>query len=469
MANYYTVWVDENTTNHKLNAVSLNLRFGELDDQIYANALAIAAKIGYTWASTLVDLLANDGAGSTIDADLLDGLHATDIAAAAGASSDFGYPKRGSDINNTTWDGALPSTTDAQGICIDSLGNVWVGIHNSADWKCQLRKYSARDIGEETDYVPAGTGYLTGIADYKVVDLIAWGAYVFVLLAGPTTDGWGVATTTPGTQGKLALVNIADGTLVTAWGTNGVVNLVDSGSAAVADPWAMCIDEDYIFIACLTDPGTLVRVSRDSGACTGTAFAAGYTDATSVACLSDLTASHKVLVGFHDVTGAATYSSFGIAGLDTVPVSYAHIDGTQAVGGVATDMHQVERLLAGPGCILATLGAGTDVLVISVDQWDPASGTSLKYNILTLPSGAALATARGLALSPEGVAYVADPAANGHLVRAPSLGASAPTFAGSQYKALGANIVINNLMHDGRCLWGVGNDGTTAYVFKLAA
>ncbi|MCP3885090.1 MAG: hypothetical protein GY700_06380 [Propionibacteriaceae bacterium] len=462
MANYYTIWVDENSSTHTLTAANMNSRLTELDDQIFINETAIAAITGYTSAQMLVDLKANDGAGSGVDADTVDNSHLADIVDAAGGGNDYSYPNRVAG-KNSTGDETIGSTTNAQGLCIDSVGDVWIGLHNSADWKMMIRRYNSRDLSNSDDYEP-------GVASYKVVDLVAHGEYVYALLAAPTVDGWAGTVVAPGTQGKVARVKISDGTLDTSWGASGIVNLVDGGGSPVADPWAMVCDETYLFIACLTDPGTVVRVTLSSAACTGQAWGANYRYATSVGILTDTLGSHKVVCGFHAVTTGQTYGSFGICTTALATLVYRDIDGTECDGGTATDMFQVERIMTAPGTMLATLGSGTDALTIAFDMMDYAgTGTSLKYSLFVLPSGGSLATARGLALAPDGVAYVNDPAANGHLARFASFGCSRSSFAGIGYLAAGATNVINHLLHDGRAVWYVGNDGTNALVGKWAA
>ncbi len=304
MAHYYTEWQDANNDGNRLNATQLNKRFGELDDQIYANEQAISAKVGYTSAQMLTDLKANDGAGSGIDADLLDGKHYSEVLAAAGQNTDLAYPARASGKNSTQRE-TIGSTTDARGICMDSRGDIWVGII-SATAKLQLRRYSGRDFSDYDDYEP-------GVSGLVVIDLLADGDYVYALLTDSSADGWAAAVSAPGTQGKVARVKIEDGTLDTSWGSSGVVALVDSGASAVDDPWAMDHDETYLYIACLTDPGTICRVTKSSGACTGTAFGADYKYATAVCVIPNaMSGESYILVGFHAVTGANTYGSIAI-------------------------------------------------------------------------------------------------------------------------------------------------------------
>ena len=460
MAHYYTEWQDADNDDNRLNATQLNKRFGELDDQVYANEQAIAAKVGYTSAQMLTDLKANDGAGSGVDADLLDGKHYSEILEAAGGNADIAYPNRNGG-KNATQQHTIASTTNARGICMDSRGDVWVGIISSTA-KLQLRRYSGRDFSDYDDYEP-------GVSGLVVIDLVADGDYVYALLVDSSADGWAAAVVTSGTQGKVARINIDDGTLDTSWGSSGTVALVDSGASPVADPWAMDHDQTYLYVACLTDPGTICRITKSSGTCTGVAFGAYYKYATALCVFSSSMDEMSVAVGFHAVTGAATYGSVAIVNSALSSISYFDIDGTAADGGSATDMHQVQRTICANGTIFATLGAGSDTLAIAVDGWDAYSGGSLKYSILTLPSGATLADGRGIAVSPEGTVWIDDPAANGDLIKAPTMGCSRGTFNGATYTSIGVGKYVNSLLHDGRCLWYAGNNGTLAMIGKIAA
>lgn len=415
--------------------------FTEIETYVNATRAAVEAITNWADASALLTgLLTVDGAGSLLDADKLDGLHATDIM-----GDDRHYPAMAAPVASGVYTSA--SYTEGQGICIDMLGNVWVGCHDGATAK--VLKFASRRL----DTAP--TVLDLGVADYKVVELVAsrWG--VFAVLAEETADGWSTVATTPGLIGKVAKISIATGLLDASWGTAGILDL----PAGCLDPWCACADDQYLWVGCLTSPGEVAYVNMSDGTKASLTATASHNMVTAICAVQVSASAYEIHVGFHDRAGDVEGRISTISDTPSWGVNYVM---------VSPDHDQVVQMASGFGVVVATFdvrASGNKMVAYQGADPDPDSNTILDYEDITLKlsNPGTYATAPKTCISPSGSVYIADGGTGGSVGRFSNVLDGWASISEVIDLALGT-LRANNLLHDGRHLWIVGDDSGTGKI-----